>query len=158
MSPEGVLALTHDPFATILSPRKHKAYTEVFSVFTGRPRGNDPNHVILGNAGLTIAKRVLHPPEVKQKVDDTLDMSKAVVAPVGHPDMGPNPGWGEENVLAMFRPLLSSPEVMLVQEEEELDLSDIDNLSKEVIDHIQMKARDKAAFNREHTEKGYQNW
>ena len=31
--------------------------------------------------------------EVKQKVDDTLDMSKAVVAPVGHPDVAPNPGW-----------------------------------------------------------------
>ena len=30
--------------------------------------------------------------ELKQKVDDTLDMSKAVVAPVGHPDMGPNSG------------------------------------------------------------------
>ena len=47
--------------------------------------------------------------EVKQKVDDTLDMSKAVVAPVGHTEVGPNPGWGEENVPAMFRPLLSSP-------------------------------------------------
>ena len=30
--------------------------------------------------------------EVKQKVDDTLDMSKAVIAPVGHPDAAPNPG------------------------------------------------------------------
>ncbi len=61
--------------------------------------------------------------EVKQKVDNTLDMSKAVIAPVDHPDVGPNPGWGEENVLAMFRPLLISPEIMLVQEDEELDLS-----------------------------------
>ena len=60
--------------------------------------------------------------EVKQKVDDTLDMSKAVVAPVSHRDVSPNPGWGEENVPAMFRPLLSSPEVTLVQEEEDLDL------------------------------------
>ena len=51
--------------------------------------------------------------EVKQKVDDTLDMSEAVVAPVSHSDVGPNPGWEEENVLAMFRSLLSSPEVML---------------------------------------------
>ena len=33
--------------------------------------------------------------EVKQQVDDTLDMSKAVIAPVGHPDVAPNPGWGE---------------------------------------------------------------
>ena len=29
--------------------------------------------------------------EVKQKVDDTLDMSKAVIAPVCHPDVAPNP-------------------------------------------------------------------
>ena len=46
--------------------------------------------------------------EVKQQVDDTLDMSKAVVAPVSHPDVGPYPGWGEDNVPAMFRPLLIS--------------------------------------------------
>ena len=56
-------------------------------------------------------------------MDDTLDMSKAVVAPVGHPDVGPNPGWGEENVPAMFRPLLFSPKVTLVQEDEELVLT-----------------------------------
>ena len=84
--------------------------------------------------------------EVKQKVDDTLDMIKAVVAPFSHPDVGPNPGWGEENVPAMFRPLLSSPEVTFVQEEEELDLSDIDNLSPEVIDQIQMKGREKDKY------------
>ena len=60
--------------------------------------------------------------EVKQKVDDTLYMSKAVVAPVGHPDAAPNPGWGEDDVLAIFRPLLLSPEVMLELEEEELVL------------------------------------
>ena len=46
--------------------------------------------------------------EVKQKVDDTLDMSKAVVALVG-----PNPGWGEKNVPAMFTSWLSSPKVTL---------------------------------------------
>ena len=86
-------------------------------------------------------------------MDDTLDMSKAVIAPVGHPEVGPNPGWGEENVPAMFRPLLFSPEVTLVQEDEELDLSDIDNLPPEVIDQIQMKARERAALNREHAEK-----
>ena len=42
---------------------------------------------------------------------------------------------------------------MLVQEDEELDLSDIDNLPPEVIDQIQMKARERAALNREHAEK-----
>ena len=54
--------------------------------------------------------------EIKQKEDDTLDMSKAVITLVGHSDVGLKPGWGEKNVPAMFRPLLFSPEVMLVQE------------------------------------------
>ena len=49
--------------------------------------------------------------EVKQMVDDTLDMSKAVVTPEGHSEVGPNPGWGEEDVPAIFRPLLSPPKV-----------------------------------------------
>ena len=91
--------------------------------------------------------------EVKQEVDDTLDMIKAVIAPVGYPDVAPNPGWGEDDVPAIFRPLLLSPEVTLELEEEELDLSDIDNLPPEVMEHIQMKAREKAALNRGHAEK-----
>ena len=63
--PEGISTLMHaDPLATILNPRKCKAHSEVFSAFTGRPRGNNPNHVILGDAGLAMAKRVLHPPEM----------------------------------------------------------------------------------------------
>ena len=70
-------------------------------------------------------------------MDDTLDMSKAVVAPVGHPDVAPNPGWGEENVPAIFRPLLLSPKVVLEQEDEELALSDIDNLPPEVLERYQ---------------------
>ena len=56
-------------------------------------------------------------------MDDTLDMSKAVVAPVGHPDVAPNPGWGEDDVPAMFMPLLIHPKVLLEQMEEDLDLS-----------------------------------
>ena len=51
--------------------------------------------------------------EVKQQVDDTLDMSKAVIAPVSHPDVAPNPGWGEDDVPAMFMPLLIPPEASL---------------------------------------------
>ena len=86
-------------------------------------------------------------------MDDTLDMSKAVVAPVGHPDVAPNPGWGEDDVPAIFRPLLISPKVTLEQEDEDLDLSDIDNLPPEVNDLIQMKARERAALNRGHAEK-----
>ena len=91
--------------------------------------------------------------ELRQQVNDTLDMSKAVVAPVGHPDVAPNPGWGEDNVPAMFRPLLIHPKVTLVQEDEELDLSDIDNLPPEVIVQIQTKARDRATLNRQHADK-----
>ena len=52
-----------DLLATILNPRKHKAHSEVFSAFTRRPRGNNPNHVILGDAGLAMTKKVLNPPE-----------------------------------------------------------------------------------------------
>ena len=36
-----------DPFANIQNPRKRKLHSEVFDAFNGRPRGNDPNHVIL---------------------------------------------------------------------------------------------------------------
>ena len=41
-------------------------HSDVFDAFTGQPRGNDPNHVILRNAGLAMAKRVLHPPEAER--------------------------------------------------------------------------------------------
>ena len=86
-------------------------------------------------------------------MDDTLDMSTAVVAPVGDPDVVPNPGWREDIVPAMFIPLLIHPQLLLEQEEEELDLSDIDGLSPEVIVQIQGKAKDRATLNREHAEK-----
>ena len=70
-------------------------------------------------------------------MDDTLDMSKAVVAPEGHPEVSPNPGWGEDDVPAIFRPLLSSPEVPLEKEEDdELDLSDIEGQDQQVVAHI----------------------
>ena len=50
-------------------------------------------------------------------------MSKAVVAPVGHPDVAPNPSWGEDDVPAMFMPLLIHPNVSPEEEDEELELS-----------------------------------
>ena len=53
--------------------------------------------------------------------DNTLNISKAVIAPVGHPDVASNPGWGEDDILAMFMPLLIHPKVSLEQEEKELD-------------------------------------
>ena len=46
-----------------LPPKKRKDHMEVFSAFTGRPKGNYPKHVKLGEAGLAMAKRVFHPPE-----------------------------------------------------------------------------------------------
>ena len=59
----GIVALVPpDPF-DCLPPKKGETYTEVFSAFTGRPKGNDPMHIKLGEAGLTMAKRVFHRPE-----------------------------------------------------------------------------------------------
>ena len=78
-------------------------------------------------------------------MDDTLDMSKAVIAPVGYLGVAHNPGWGEENVPAMFRPLLFSPEVMLVQEVLVLTTS----LQKSLAGY-KMEACERAALNREH--------
>ena len=46
--------------------------------------------------------------------------------------------------------MLPSPEVTLEQEEDEIDLSGIGSLSQEFIDHIQMKAREKESYNRDH--------
>ena len=45
---------------------KCKVHSEVFEVFTGRPRGNNLNHIIIRDAGLAMAKRVLHPPEAER--------------------------------------------------------------------------------------------
>merc|ERR1711867_9939 len=83
--------------------------------------------------------------EVKQMVDDTLDMSKAVVTPEGHSGVGPNSGWGEDDVPAIFRPLLAPPEVLLEKEDDELDLSHIDGLPEDVIEHIKEKASGKSS-------------
>ena len=63
---EDPIALTHDPFAAITNSRKHKAHQETFDVFVGQLRGDDPNHVILGDAGIAMAKRVLHPSEAER--------------------------------------------------------------------------------------------
>ena len=84
-------------------------------------------------------------------MDDMLDMCEAVVTPEDHPEAGPNPGWGEEDVPAIFRPLLSSPNMPLKRDEtDELDLSGLEGLDPQVIEYIQDKAREKAALNREY--------
>ena len=63
-APQGIATLKPaNPLASILNPKKHKTNTEVFSAFTGWPRGNDPTRVKLCEAGLSMAKRVFHPPE-----------------------------------------------------------------------------------------------
>ena len=76
--------------------------------------------------------------QVKQHVDETLDICGAVVVPEGDPESG-HTGWGEEDVPTIFRPLLHSPQVPLVQEEDELDLSDIDSLDPQIAELIQKK-------------------
>ena len=85
--------------------------------------------------------------QVKQQVDETLDICGAAVITEGNSEAG-HTGWGEEDVPAIFRPLLHSPQVPLVQEEDELDLSDIDILDSQIAEGIQQKARDKAVLNR----------
>ena len=85
----------------------------------------------------------------KQHVDETLDICRAIVVPDGDPKLG-HTGWGEEDVPTIFKPLLHSPQVSLVQEEDELDLSDIEGLDPQIAELIQQKARDKAVLNRKH--------
>ena len=66
-APQGIVRLKPAIlFASIQNPKKCKANTEVFSAFTGRPRGNDPSHIKLCEAGLAMAKRVFHPPEAER--------------------------------------------------------------------------------------------
>ena len=43
-----------------------EAHQELFDACIGRPRGDDPNHVILGDAHMAMAKRVLDPPEAER--------------------------------------------------------------------------------------------
>ena len=86
-------------------------------------------------------------------MDDTLDMSKGVTAPVGHTEVVPNPGWGDDDVPALFMLLLIPPVVSLEKDDEDLGLSEIDVLAPDVIAIIQGKARDRAALNRDHVEK-----
>ena len=61
--------------------------------------------------------------------------------------MPPNYGWGEDDVRAMFMPLLIHPKVSLEQEEEDIDLSGIDGLTPEVNAIIQGRAKDRDTLN-----------
>ena len=65
-APQGITTLEPaNLFAFIQNSRKHKAQTAVFSAFTGLPKGDDPTHVKLCEAGLAMAERVFHPPEAE---------------------------------------------------------------------------------------------
>ena len=86
---------------------------------------------------------------VKQRVDETLEISGAVVVPDDNPEAG-FIGWGEEDVPSVFKPLLVPPQVSIRQEHDELDLSDVEGLDPEMARVIQEKARAKAAKNRKH--------
>ena len=52
--------------------------------------------------------------QVKQHVDETLDISGAVVVPESNPEAGYT-GSGEEDVPTIFKPLLAPPQVPLQQ-------------------------------------------
>ena len=68
-------------------------------------------------------------------MDDTLDISGAAVVPDGNPEAGYT-GWGEENVPAIFKPLLVPPQAPIRQEEDELDLTDIKGLDPQIVELI----------------------
>ena len=87
--------------------------------------------------------------QVKQRVEKTLDICGAVVIPEGNPEAGYT-GWEEEDVPAIFKPLMVPPQVPIRQEEDELDLTDIEGLDPQIAELIQEKARAKATLNRKH--------
>ena len=62
---------------------------------------------------------------VKMQVFDTLDSSGTVVIPDDSPEAG-YPGWGQEVVPAVFKPLQSPPKANIQAEEDELELNDLD--------------------------------
>ena len=66
-TPEGITTLTPvNPFPSIQNPKKGKASLDVFHAFNSRPKGDDPDHVKLLEAGFAMAKRMFHPPEVNR--------------------------------------------------------------------------------------------
>ena len=87
--------------------------------------------------------------KVKKHVDETLEISGAVVVPDDNPEDGFT-GWGEEDVPSVFKPLMVPPQVPIQAEVDELDLSDLEGLDPEMARVIQEKARAMAAKNRKH--------
>ena len=68
--------------------------------------------------------------KVKQHVDETFDISGAVVVPDGEPEAG-FPGWREEDVLVVFKPLVVPPQVIVKSEVDELDIDNLEGLDPE---------------------------
>ena len=65
--------------------------------------------------------------EIKHKVGEAKDISRAVAASQDYPESGA-PGLGEDDIPVIFKPLLFSPKVPLAMDIRELDLSDIEGL------------------------------
>ena len=86
--------------------------------------------------------------KVKLQVDDALDISGAAVVPDGDPEAG-YPSWGEEDVLAVFKPLLIPPQVTINSEVDELDI-DYQDLDSDTVRVIQKRVKAKLDKNREH--------
>ena len=59
----------------ISDPKHHEVTLEVLDVFMGPPPKEDPNLIRLKEAGLTLARRVFHPP----KVWPTKDVNKFII-------------------------------------------------------------------------------
>ena len=69
--------------------------------------------------------------KVKESLDDTLEISGAVVVPDDDTEAS-HLGWGEEDVNAVFKPLLVLPRVNLKFDLDELDLIDIPDLNPKI--------------------------
>ena len=58
-------------------------------------------------------------------MDDTLDGSGTVVLSDDDPEVV-HPGWGEEAVPAVFKPLQSPPQIDIKTKEDQLELDDLE--------------------------------
>ena len=61
-APEGIVTLKPiNLFTSIQNPKMCKANMEMFHAFIGHPKGSDPSHIQLLEAGFAMAQRVFHP-------------------------------------------------------------------------------------------------
>ena len=83
--------------------------------------------------------------KVKVQMDETLDSCGAAVMTEDNPEAGYS-GWGQETVSAVFRPLLSPPQIDLETELDELELDDL-GLDPDTVRVIQKRAKAKLDLN-----------